>query len=164
MGPDGMDPLVMRELVHTKTRVLIITFERSWRSGEMLRTQEGLRKKGNVTPKWARNRTQGTMGQNPWGGWWNTSFWRPSLKTRWSGVVSLGSPKVVRCLIAFYNETSTWMDEGTAVSIVCLRFSKAFNTLSQHSHRQTQELWTGWTASEVDGRSQRVIIRGRGSS
>lgn len=32
-------------------------------------------------------------------------------------------------LIAFYDETTTWMDEGRAVDIVYLDFSKAFNTV-----------------------------------
>ncbi|KAJ7414848.1 contactin-associated 3 [Willisornis vidua] len=32
-------------------------------------------------------------------------------------------------LNAFYNETTTWMDEGRAVDVVYLDFSKAFNTV-----------------------------------
>lgn len=37
--------------------------------------------------------------------------------------------------IALYKETTTWMDEGTAVDVVCFGFSKAFSTVSQHPHR-----------------------------
>lgn len=33
-------------------------------------------------------------------------------------------------LIVFYNEAITWMDEGGAVAIVHLNFSKAFDTVS----------------------------------
>ncbi|KAF4795794.1 hypothetical protein TURU_090066 [Turdus rufiventris] len=43
-------------------------------------------------------------------------------------------------LIDFYDETTTWMDEGRAVDIVYLDFSKAFDTVSQHPHRQTLEV------------------------
>ena len=33
-------------------------------------------------------------------------------------------------LTAFYSETTTWVDEGRAVGIVCLDFSKDFSTVS----------------------------------
>lgn len=44
-------------------------------------------------------------------------------------------------LIAFYDEATTRMDEGRAMDIVYLDF-KTFDSISQHSHRQTQEVWT----------------------
>lgn len=46
---------------------------------------------------------------------------------------SLNSLKGKLCLtnmIALYQETATWLDEGRAVDIVSLYFSKAFNTVS----------------------------------
>lgn len=36
-------------------------------------------------------------------------------------------------LIFFYNEKTTWMDNETAVDIVCLDFGKAFDAVSQRS-------------------------------
>jgi len=46
MGPDGMHPLVLRELVDVIAEPLFIIFERSWRTGEV---PEDWRKP-NVTP------------------------------------------------------------------------------------------------------------------
>jgi len=60
MGPDGMHPRVLRELVDVVAEPLSTIFERSWRTGEV---PEDCRK-ASVTPKRARRRTQGTTGQS----------------------------------------------------------------------------------------------------
>ncbi|KAJ7410615.1 RNA-directed DNA polymerase from mobile element jockey-like protein [Pitangus sulphuratus] len=73
-------------------------------------------------------------------------------------------------LIAFYNETVTWVDEGRAVGSVYLDFNKAFNTVSQNiligTLRKCElDEWTvGWIENWLNGRSQRVMISGTGSS
>ncbi|KGL78536.1 RNA-directed DNA polymerase from mobile element jockey, partial [Tinamus guttatus] len=46
MGPEGMHPRVLRELVDVIAKTLSIIFERSWRTGEMPQDW----KKANVRP------------------------------------------------------------------------------------------------------------------
>ena len=47
MGPDGMHPRVLRELADVLAEPLSITFERSWRTGEV---PEDLRKARDLRP------------------------------------------------------------------------------------------------------------------
>ena len=47
-------------------------------------------------------------------------------------------------LIAFYEDITRWIDDGKAVDVVYLDFSRAFDTVS-HSI-----LWSGQSSSEVD--------------
>ncbi|KAJ7403266.1 RNA-directed DNA polymerase from mobile element jockey-like protein [Pitangus sulphuratus] len=73
-------------------------------------------------------------------------------------------------LIAFYDETTTWVDEGRAVDIVYLRFSKAFNTVSHNIligklRKCGLDEWTvRWVENWLNSRSQRVVISGTESS
>jgi len=62
MGPDGMQPRVLRELADVIAELFSIIFERSWRTGEV---PEDWRK-ANVTPvfKKGKRRTQATTGQS----------------------------------------------------------------------------------------------------
>ncbi|KAJ7413300.1 RNA-directed DNA polymerase from mobile element jockey-like protein [Willisornis vidua] len=72
-------------------------------------------------------------------------------------------------LIAFYDETRTWMDEERAVDIVYLKFSKAFNAVSQNIligklKKCGLSEWTvRWTEKWLKSRSLRVMISGTGS-
>jgi len=45
-------------------------------------------------------------------------------------------------LMAFYDDMTGWVDEGRAVDLVYLDFSKAFNKQGL-PHRQAQEVWAG---------------------
>lgn len=53
-------------------------------------------------------------------------------------------------LTAFNNDMTGLVDERKAVDIIYLDFSKAFETVSQHCHRQTDEVWIKWMDTEVD--------------
>ncbi|PKU40282.1 rna-directed dna polymerase from mobile element jockey- hypothetical protein [Limosa lapponica baueri] len=68
-------------------------------------------------------------------------------------------------LIAFYDGITGWIDEGRAVDVVYLDFSKAFDTVS-HSilvdklRKCGLEEWTvRWIENWLKDRAQRVVIR-----
>ncbi|CAM5077330.1 unnamed protein product [Eretmochelys imbricata] len=73
-------------------------------------------------------------------------------------------------LIAFYDEITGSVDEGKAVDVLFLDFSKAFDTVS-HSilarklKKYGLEEWTiRWIESWLDCRAQQVVINGSMSS
>lgn len=53
-------------------------------------------------------------------------------------------------LIAFYDGTTGWIDEGRAGDIAYPDFSEDCNTLPWHPHRQAQEVLAGWMDDEGD--------------
>ncbi|GAB0202828.1 mitochondrial enolase superfamily member 1 [Grus japonensis] len=139
MGPDGMHPQVLRELADVIAKPLSIIFERSWRTGEV---PEDWRK-ANVTPVFKKSKE-------------DLGNYRPVSLTSIPGKVMefiLGvmnkhveEEKVIRgdqheftkgksCLtnaIAFYDDMTGWVDEGRAVGVVYLDFSKVFDTISHN--------------------------------
>jgi len=69
-------------------------------------------------------------------------------------------------LIAFYNGMTGWVDEGRAVDVVCLDFSKAFDTIS-HNMLLGKLRKCGldeWAVRRIEtwlnGKTQRVVISG----
>ncbi|CAM4550903.1 unnamed protein product [Lepidochelys kempii] len=85
----------------------------------------------------------------------------------------MDSPREGTCLtnlIAFYDEITGSMDEGKAVDVLFLDFSKAFDTVS-HSILVSKlrkygldECTIRWVESWLDCRAQRVVINGSMSS
>jgi len=73
-------------------------------------------------------------------------------------------------LIAFYNGMTGWVDEGRAVDVVYLDFSKAFDTVSHNIligkfRKCGLDEWTvRWIENWLNGRAQRVVISGAESS
>ena len=69
-------------------------------------------------------------------------------------------------LISFYDQVTHLVDEGKAVDVVYLDFSKAFDTIS-HSILQEKLAAHGldrctlcWVKNWLDGRAQRVVVNG----
>ncbi|PKU41248.1 rna-directed dna polymerase from mobile element jockey-like [Limosa lapponica baueri] len=73
-------------------------------------------------------------------------------------------------LIAFYDDMTGWMDEGRAVDVVYLDFSKAFdavshNILTGNLRKCGLDEWTvRWIENWLNGRAQTVVISGAESS
>ena len=73
-------------------------------------------------------------------------------------------------LIAFYDGVTGWVNEGRAVDVVYLDFSKAFDTVSHDILLGKLRKWglyewsVRWNENWLNGRTQRVIISGAESS
>ncbi|CAM4574228.1 unnamed protein product [Lepidochelys olivacea] len=172
MGPDALHPRVLKELV-------AIIFENSWQLGEVPDDW----KKANVVPIFKKGKKE------------DPGNYRPVSLTSVPGKIMeqvlkesilkhLHERKVIRnsqhgftkgrsCLtnlIAFYDEITGSVDEGKAVDVLFLDFSKAFDTVS-HSILVSKlkkygldECTVRWVESWLDCRAQRVVINGSMSS
>ncbi|PKU47143.1 rna-directed dna polymerase from mobile element jockey- hypothetical protein [Limosa lapponica baueri] len=165
-----------RELADVVAGLLFIIFERSWRTGKV---PEDWRK-ANVIPAFKK--------EEP-GNYRPVSLTPIPGKTMEQFIVDVISKHVeekkvvgssergftkgksgLNNLIAFYNGMTGWIDEGTAVDVVYLDFSKAFDTVS-HSiligklRKCGLDEWTvRWIENWLKDRAQRVMIRGTESS
>ncbi|CAM5148159.1 unnamed protein product [Eretmochelys imbricata] len=179
MGPDELHPRVLKELAAVIAEPLAIIFENSWRTGEVPDDW----KKANVVPIFKKGKEE------------DPGNYRPVSLTSVPGKIMeqvlkesilkyLHERKVIRnsqhgftkgrsCLtnlIAFYDEITGSVDEGKAVDVLFLDFSKAFDTVS-HSILVSKlrkygldECTIRWVESWLDCRAQRVVINGSMSS
>jgi len=137
-----MHPRVLRELADVIAEPLCIIFERSWRTGEVPKDW----RKASVTPIFKKGKKE------------DPGNYRPVSLASIPGKVmeqlileviikQVEEKKVIRssqhgftkgksCLtnfIAFYDGMTGWVDEGRAVDVVYVDFSKAFDTVSHNS-------------------------------
>ncbi|CAM5078437.1 unnamed protein product [Natator depressus] len=179
MGPDALHPRLLKELADVIAEPLAIIFENSWRSGEVPDDW----KKANVVPIFKKGKKDAP------------GNYRPASLTSVPGKIMeqvlkesilkhLEERKVIRnsqhgftkgksCLtnlIAFYDEITGSVDEGKAVDVLFLEFSKTFDTVS-HSILASKlkkyglDEWTiRWIESWLDCRAQRVVTNGSMSS
>ncbi|CAM4582753.1 unnamed protein product [Lepidochelys kempii] len=178
MGPDALHPRVLKELADVIAEPLAIIFENSWRSGEVPDNW----KKANVVPIFKKGKKE------------DPGNYRPVSLTSVPGKIMeqvlkesilkhLEERKVIRnsqhgftkgksCLtnlIAFYDEITGSVNEGKAVDVLFLEFSKAFDTVF-HSIIASKlkyglDEWTlRWIKSWRDCRAQQVVIHGSMSS
>ncbi|CAM4574090.1 unnamed protein product [Caretta caretta] len=179
MGLDVLHPRVLKELADVTAEPLAIIFENSWPSGEVPDDW----KKANVVPVFKKGKKE------------DPGNYRPVSLTSVPGKIMeqvlkksiqkhLEERKVIRnsqhgftkgksCLthlIAFYDEITGSVDEGKAVDVLFLDFSKAFDTVS-HSilvsklKKYGLDEWTiRWIESWLDCQAQRVVINGSMSS
>ncbi|KAF4788273.1 RNA-directed DNA polymerase from mobile element jockey-like protein [Turdus rufiventris] len=132
MGPDWMHPQVLGELADTIARPPVIMVERSWRSGKVSKEC----KKANVTPVFKNGKEEDPSNYQPVRLMEHLILESISIHMDDTRVISNsqhGLTKDDSCsasLLASDDETNTWMDEGEAIDVFCLNFSKAFNTIS----------------------------------
>ncbi|CAM2095472.1 unnamed protein product [Caretta caretta] len=179
MGPDELHPRVLKELVAVIAEPLAIIFENSWRTGEVPDDW----KKANVVPIFKKGKKEDPGNDRPVS---LTSVPGKIMEQvlKESILKHLHERKVIRnsqhgftkgrsCLtnlIAFYDEITGSVDEGKAVDVLFLDFSKAFDTVS-HSILVSKlrkygldECTIRWVESWLDCRAQQVVINGSMSS
>uniref|UniRef100_A0A8C3BA48 Reverse transcriptase domain-containing protein n=1 Tax=Cairina moschata TaxID=8855 RepID=A0A8C3BA48_CAIMO len=174
MGPNGMHPRVLRELAGVIAEPLSIIFERSWRTSEV---PEDWRT-ANVTPVFKKGRKEDPGNYRPVS---LTSVPGKVLEQLVLDAVSkqLEEKKVMRSsqhgftkgkscstnLVAFYDGITSWVDGGRAVDVICLYFSKTFNTVSHDIllaklRKCGIDEWTArWVENWLTGQARRVVIR-----
>ncbi|CAM5128003.1 unnamed protein product, partial [Eretmochelys imbricata] len=178
MGPNALHPRVLKELADVIAEPLAIIFENSWRSGEVPDDW----KKANVVPIFKKGKKEDPGNYRPVsltsvpGKIMEQVLKESILKhLEWKVIRTSqhGFSKGKSCLtnlIAFYHEITGSVDEGKAVAVLFLVFSKAFDMVS-HSILASKlkkyglDEWTiRWIESWLDYRAQRVVINGSMSS
>uniref|UniRef100_A0A8C3LJD3 Reverse transcriptase domain-containing protein n=1 Tax=Chrysolophus pictus TaxID=9089 RepID=A0A8C3LJD3_CHRPC len=179
MGPDEIHPRVLRELAEVIAKPLSIIYQCSLLTGEVPEDW----KLANVTPIYKKGCKE------------DPGNYRPVSLTSVPGKVmeqivlreitrqvrdnrgirpsQHGFTKGRSCLtnlISFYDLVTRLVDEGKAVDVVYLDFSKAFDTVSHSillrklAVRGLDRYTLGWVKSWLEGRAQRVVVNGAKSS
>ncbi|KAK4831137.1 LOW QUALITY PROTEIN: hypothetical protein QYF61_015440 [Mycteria americana] len=179
MGPDEIHPRVLKELADELTKPLSIIYQQSWLTGEVPADW----RLANVTPIFKNGRKEDPGNYRP------VSLTSVPGKLMEQIILSAitwdvendqgikpsqhGFRKGRSCLtnlISFYDKVTRLVDEGKAVDVVYLDFSKAFDTVS-HSILLEKLAAHGldgctlrWVKNWLDGRAQRVVVNGVYSS
>ncbi|CAM4609221.1 unnamed protein product, partial [Caretta caretta] len=179
MGPDALHPRVLKELAAVIAEPLAIIFENSWRSGEVPDDW----KKANVVPIFKKGKEE-DPGNYRWVSFTSVPGKIMEQVLNESILKHLEERKVIRnsqhgftkgksCLtnlIAFYDDITSSVDEGKAVDVLFLDFSKAFDKVSHSILVSKLKKYgldgctTRWVESWLDCRAQRVVINGSMSS
>ncbi|KAF1442156.1 hypothetical protein FQV24_0000798, partial [Spheniscus mendiculus] len=145
MGPDGIHPRVLRELAEELAKPLSIIYQQSWLTGEVPDDW----RLTNVTPIYKKGRKEDLGNYRP-----DPGNYRPVSLTSVPGKImerfilraltrherdnqgirpsQHGFTRGRSCLtnlISFYDQVTRLVDEGKAVDMVYLDFSKAFDTV-----------------------------------
>ncbi|KAK4832198.1 hypothetical protein QYF61_021031 [Mycteria americana] len=179
MGPDEIHPRVLKELAEELTKPLSIIYQQSWLTGEVPADW----KLANVTPIYKKGQKEDPGNYRP------VSLTSVPGKLMEQIILSAiarhvednqgikpsqhGFRKGRSCLtnlISFYDKVTCLVDEGKAVDVVYLDFSKAFDMVS-HSILLEKLAAHGldgctlrWVKNWLDGRAQRVVVNGAKSS
>ncbi|KAK4818083.1 hypothetical protein QYF61_005660 [Mycteria americana] len=175
MGPDEIHPRVLKELAEVLTKPLSIIYQQSWITGEVPADW----RLANVTPIFKKGRKEEPGNYRP------VSLTSVLGKLMEQIILSAitrhvgnnqgikpsqhGFKKGRSCLtnlISFYDKVTRLVDEGKAVDVVYLDFSKAFDTVS-HSILLEKLAAHGldgctlcWVKNWLGGRAQRVVVNG----
>ncbi|KAK4828839.1 hypothetical protein QYF61_000896 [Mycteria americana] len=172
MGPDEIHLRILKELADVLTKPLSIIYQQSWLTGEVPADW----RLANVTPIFKKGRKEDPGNYRP------ISLTSVPGKLMEQVILSAitrhvennqgikpsqhGFRKGRSCLtnlISFYDKVTRLVDEGKAVDVVYLDFSKAFDTVS-HSILLEKLAAHGLTGNWLAGRAQRVVVNGVYSS
>ncbi|KAK4816387.1 hypothetical protein QYF61_016704 [Mycteria americana] len=164
MGLDEIHPRVLKELADVLTKPLSIIYQQSWLTGEKGRKED----LGNYRPVSLTSVPGKLMEQLIL-----SAITRHVEDNQGIKPSQHGFRKGRSCLtnlISFYDKVICLVDEGKAVDVVYLDFSKAFDTVS-HSILLEKLAAHGldrctlrWVKNWLDGRAQRVVVNGVYSS
>ncbi|KAK4811052.1 hypothetical protein QYF61_016338 [Mycteria americana] len=179
MGPDEIHPRVLKELADVLTKPLSIIYQQSWLTGEVPADW----RLANVTPIFKKGRKEDPGNYRPvsltsvpgklmeqimlsaiTGHVENNQGIKPSQHGFRKGRSCLTN------LISFYDKVTRLVDEGKAVDVVYLDFSKAFDMVSHGvlleklAAHGLDRCTLRWVKNWLDGWAQRVVVNGVYSS
>ncbi|KAK4815508.1 hypothetical protein QYF61_003066 [Mycteria americana] len=179
MGPDEIHPRVLKELAEVLTKPLSVIYQQPWLTGEVpvdwrLANVTPIYKKGwkedlgnyrpvSLTSVLGKLMEQIILSAITWHVEDNQGI-KPSQHGFRKGRFCLTN------LISFYDKVTRLMDEGKAVDVVYLDFSKAFDTVSHSILLETlaahglDGCTLRWVKNWLDGQAQRVVVNGVYSS
>ncbi|KAK4819966.1 hypothetical protein QYF61_016120 [Mycteria americana] len=172
MGPDEIHPRVLKELAEVLTKPLSIIYQQSWLTGEVpvdwdvtsifkkrRKEDPGNYRPASLTSVLGKLMEEIILSAITWHVEDNQGI-KPSQHGFRKGRSCLTN------LISFYDKVTRLMDEGKAVDVVYLDFSKAFDTVS-HSILLEKLAAHGldgctfrWVKNCLDGWAQRVVMNG----
>uniref|UniRef100_A0A8B9BSL0 Reverse transcriptase domain-containing protein n=1 Tax=Anser brachyrhynchus TaxID=132585 RepID=A0A8B9BSL0_9AVES len=179
MEPDGIHPRVLKELAQELAKPLSIIYRQSWLSGEVPVDWQ----LANMTPIYKKGRRVDPGNYRPVSltsapGKLMEQIILKVITRHLQGNQAIrpsqhGFMKGRSCLtnlISFYDKVTRLVDEGKAVDVIYLDFSKAFDNVS-HSILLKKPAARGldwrtlcWVKNWLDGRAQRVVVNGVKSS
>ncbi|GAB0209474.1 mitochondrial enolase superfamily member 1 [Grus japonensis] len=175
MAPDGLHPRVLKELADVTAGPLSIIYQRSWESGEVLADW----KLSNVIPVYEKGMRGDPGNYRPFS---LTSVPGKIMEKIILGAIERhlknnaiirhsqhGFTKEKSCLtnlIPFYDKVTNLVDEGKAVDVLFLDFSKVFDAvphsvlLDKLSNCEMSRYTVHWVKNWMKGRAQRVAVNG----